>query len=309
MTTDAGPVTAVETRTAPRDSEPTPTGAELRESLHAAAAIDAAPRRHPALHWAAVGTSLLSLLLLAASLSNPTGGVPGDWLALDVTLSALFLAEFFTRSGFRWARARYMVSHFFDFVAMVPALALVGFGYPYESQWVWLILAMRAVRAIDRLLGDGFVKRNVFALIEGFEEEITDRVLLRILDRLAGDLGRGRFGEAVGAALARNRDSMLERARAAFPVDGPAGELAHFTGLDVALRRAEERAYDAIVEVVASREVDIAIRDVLASTFASMRKEMSGRSRYHDLGLHGPTANDSEPSRLAPNEAAATGAR
>jgi hypothetical protein len=150
---------------------------------------------------------------------------------------------------------------------------------------VGLVLAMRAARVLDRALGDGFVKRNALALMEGFEEAITDRVLLRILARIEGDLDRGRFGEAVAGALARNKGAMLARARAAFPIDGAAGELARFAGLDAALERAEERAFDAVVGVVASREVDAALRDVLASSFGSLRAEIGQQSWRQNLGL------------------------
>ncbi|HEV8359457.1 MAG TPA: hypothetical protein VGR28_03275 [Candidatus Thermoplasmatota archaeon] len=284
----------MEPRTPQQRADAGSTSAELRALGHPAAAIDAAPRRHPALHHAALGASLASLVLLAAWLAGSRSAVAGDWLALDVVLGVAFAAEFFTRSGFRWDRAGYTRAHVFDFVAMVPALALVGRGVPFEGVWVWLILAMRAARVVDRALGDGFVKRNALALLEGFEEEITDRVLLRILGRIEGDLGRGRFGAAVAEALARNKAPVLERVRAAHPMEGVAGELAHLAGLDAALQRAEERAYDAVVEVVASREVDAAIRDVLASSFDSMRGEIAQKAWRQRLGLR------RGPERLGP---------
>jgi hypothetical protein len=56
-------------------------------------------------------------------------------------------------------------------------------------------------------------------------------------------------------------------------------------GLEAAIRRAEERAFDAAVEVVVSREVDRAIRDVLNSSFASMREEIAKKTWREGLGL------------------------
>ena len=98
-----------------------------------------------------------------------------------------------------------MRTHFFDFIAIIPALALVNHGIALELVWVWVILMARFARAIDRLLGDGFVRRNIWALIEGAEEEITDRVLQRIIIRVQGDMDRANFSHGVAEAFIKNK--------------------------------------------------------------------------------------------------------
>src|SRR5665811_1359434 len=87
------------------------------------------PHRHAALHWAAFTLSLLSLILLSTWVFSSRGSVPGVWVLIDVGLGVIFAIDFFTRSGLRWNQAAYVRSHFFDFVAIVPALALVGHGF------------------------------------------------------------------------------------------------------------------------------------------------------------------------------------
>lgn len=241
-------------------------------------ALAARPRRSRILHWAAFLGSLASLLLLAAWLAEPRGAPSGEWVGLDLLLTAAAVAEFVTRSGFRWDKRRYAVAHVFDFFAMAPALWLVHRGLPFEAMWLWLFLAARAGRALDRLLGDGFVRRQLLLLLGAFEEEVTDRVLLRILARVEDDLSRGKFGEAVAQALQRNKADVLARVRAATPLDGVTGSLAHLAGIDQALEQAEARAYDAIVEVVGSAEVDAAIRDAVRSAFDGLRREVGVRS-------------------------------
>jgi len=249
------------------------------------AELEAAPRRGRALHWAAFAGAVFSFLLLAGWMASPDAPVPQGVLLLDLLLSAAAVAEFFTRSGFHWDKLRYVRAHVFDFFAMVPALWLVLRGFPYEGWWVWLLLAARATRAVDRVLGDGFVRRKIVALLEAFEEETTDRVMLRILARVEADLEGGRFGDAVGDALARNRDEVLQRVREATPLEGLPGELARISGLDAALARAEARAYDAVVEVLRSSEVDRALRDVVASTFANLRAEIRRKAWREELGF------------------------
>ena len=143
--------------------------------------LEALPHRHAFLHWGAFILSLFSLVILSTWVLSSHGSVPIGWILLDIGLGVLFAVEFFTRSGFRWNRAAYLRTHFFDFVAIIPALVLVNHGFAIEGVWVWIILVARFARVIDRLLGDGFVRRNVLALLEGFLEETTDRVLQRII--------------------------------------------------------------------------------------------------------------------------------
>ncbi len=248
-------------------------------------AMGARPRRHPLLHWSALLASLVSFAMLAVWVSGEKGAIRPIWVQLDIGLGVAFALEFFTRSGFRWGPGRYARSRFFDFVAMVPVLLLVQSGLPYEAVWVWVILVARGVRAVDRFLGDGFVRRNTLALVEGFEEEITDRVVLRILERAEEGIDRGRLAHKISEALLRNRDPVLARIRAAHPREGVGAALAQWAGLTAALERAEEGTYDAIVEMIDSPEVDAAIRDAISSAFAGVRHEMEKKSWRQRLGI------------------------
>jgi hypothetical protein len=129
------------------------------------------------------------------------------------------------------------------------------------------------------------VQRNIWALVEGFEEEITDRVLQRIVSRVQADMNRAHFGHEVAGAFIRNKSSVLARVRAATPKDGLMPSLAHIVGLDKALERAEERTYDAVVTIIDSEEVDNAVRDVVNSVFSRMTIELGEKSWKHKLGI------------------------
>jgi 3-keto-L-gulonate-6-phosphate decarboxylase len=83
----------------------------------------------------------------------------------------------------------------------------------------------------------------------------------------------------------RNKSAVLQRVRAATPHDGFVPGLAHIVGLDAALERAEERTYDAIVEIMNSEEVDRAIRDIINSSFSRMRDELARKSWQEHLGI------------------------
>ena len=254
--------------------------------------LESMPHRNAALHWASFTLSLTSLILLVAWVFSSRGPVPGAWVLLDIGVGVFVAVGFVTRSGFRWGRAGYLRTRFFDFVAIVPALALVHHGFAIEGVWVWLILVARVVRVVDRFLGDGFVQRNVLALMEGFEEELTDRVLERIITRIQGDMDRVGFSHGVAEAFVRNKVAVLQRVRAATPREGFVPGLAHMVGLDAALERAEERTYDAIVGIMNSDEIDGAIRYVVGSMFSRMRSELGTRSWRQHLGIRSRSVNE-----------------
>jgi hypothetical protein len=247
--------------------------------------LEALPRRNPILHWVSFALSLLSLILLSVWVFSSRGPVPIVWVLFDIGLGIFTVVEFLTRSGFHWNRGAYLRTHFFDFVAIIPALALVNHGFVIESVWVWIILVSRLTRTIDRLLGDGFVQRNIWALVEGFEEEITDRVLQRIITRVQADMDRAKFSHGVAEAFVKNKSAVIQRVRAATPHDGFIPSLAHIVGLDKALERAEERTYDAVVQIIDSEEVDRAVRGVINSVFSRMTSELGEKSWKHKLGI------------------------
>ena len=247
--------------------------------------LESRPRRNPLLHWLAFILSLFSLVILAMWVFGSRGTVSNVYVILDISLGVVFAVEFFTRSGFRWGRISYLRTRFFDFIAIVPVLALVHHGYPLQSTWLWIIFTARAIRIFDRLLGDGFIGRNFLALVEGFEEQITDRVLDRIIARIQADMDRAKFSHGVAETFVKNKSAVLQRVRAATPHDGFIPSLAHIVGLDKALERTEERAYDAVVQIIDSEEVDHAVRDVVNSLFSRMTIELGEKSWRQHLGI------------------------
>jgi len=257
--------------------------------------LESRPRRNHFLHWSAFVIALLSLIILSFWVFSSRGPVPAAWVAIDIGIGVISLIEFFTRSGFRWDSGAYLRSHFFDFVAIVPALALVNHGFVIQMVWVWIILVARFIRVIDRLGGDGFVQRNLWGLIEGMEEEITDRVLQRIITRIQADMDRANFSHGVAEAFRKNKSSVLKRVRAVTPHEGVVPTLAHIVGLDAALERAEERTYDAVVEIVDSEEVDHAVRDVVNSVFSRIHNELGEKSWKQNIGIRHHKIEKSPP--------------
>lgn len=243
------------------------------------------PKRSGFLHWLAFAFALISLgIILGWAISDRTT-IPAFWGYLEIFISVFFAIEFLTRSGLRWDWKGYMRTRLFDFIAIIPALTLVYFDVPYENIWIWVILAARAVRAIDRLLGDGFVRRNVLGLMEGFEEEVTDRVLLRIIGRVEEEVQSGNFARAVARSLEQNKSSLLERIREEHPKRGIGVRLAHLIGLDTTIEKVEEDIFDSVIRVTDSPEFDKAVREAVDSVFDTLKKEIAVKTWRQKMGI------------------------
>ncbi len=247
--------------------------------------LEKQPRRPVSVHWGAFVMSVVSFLLLVIWAVVQPSSFARIWLWVDTGISAFFLIEFFTRSGFRWNPARYLLTHIFDFIATVPALLLANYGVAFEGFWLWFIVAARFVRAVDRLLGDGFFRRNTLALLEGFEEEITDRVMLRIISRVQTELGKSDFAGLIAEILDRNKSSVLDRVRSKHVQRGIIGGLANVTKLNAALERGELLIYNAIVDVLKSPEVDNTIREAISSIFLDIRTQIGVKTWRQHLGI------------------------
>ncbi len=247
--------------------------------------LEKKPRRPLSVHWGAFFAALVSFLLLVIWAAGSRTSVPIAWVWVDTGISAFFIYEFSTRSGFQWNPARYMLTHIFDFIAIIPALLLAYYGVVFEGIWVWIIVAGRLVRTVDRLLGDGFIRRNTLALLEGLEEEITDRVMLRIISRVQADMDRGSFARVIAEVLERNRSLVLGRIHTKHPQSGIPGALVHVTRLDNALERGELMAYNMVVDIMRSPEIDHAVRDAVNSIFATVQTEIGVKNWRKHLGL------------------------
>lgn len=251
----------------------------------------AAPRRRSRLlHWTAWAAAVVTLAMMLLVVARPVGpGLTPLFLALDAAFAVFFAFEFFTRTGWRQSRAAYLRWRWFDFLAMVPVLA-VPTGFPAHALLFWVVLGCRAIRATDRTLGDGFVQRNLLVVLSVLEEEISDRVILKIIGRIDGELQRGRFGQAAAQAMSQNKDAVLKRIYDEQLKEGAVARFAAITGLKEALEHAERKMFDSIIEVVGSPEMDHAIRDVIGASLERARQEIGTKSSRNRFGRSRPVS-------------------
>ena len=237
-------------------------------------------RRPRWIHWSAWFASVVSFATLLGWLLGPRR--PESLAPLgtvDLLLSAAWTLEFFTRTGWRRSGLRYLAWRWFDVVAMLPILFLLDIGWNVPAAIVWFVLATRLVRATDRTLGDGFLLGLFTTVLEGVEEEISDRVILKITSRIGAELEKARFGAAASKALAANRGAILERIYEEQLKDGGLlTRVAQATGLRSALEKSEARVFDSILEILGSEATDQAIRAVIRETLGRATAEIGQKS-------------------------------
>lgn len=248
--------------------------------------IIGAAGRPRSLHWLAWAAALASLLVAALWMWGPSSPRATAILqAADIGFALFFVAEFFTRTGWRHARLSYLKWRWFDVVAIIPIAAM---GPLAVAPLVWTVFVCRCIRLIDRTLGDGFVQRKAIALLGMVEEELSDRVLIKMLTRWERELEHANFGTSMAAALARNKHDVLARVYAEQLQEGAFARLAHLTGLQAALEREEERLFGALIEMVGSKEVDEAIRDVIASSLRRSREQLGAKDWRREISASAP---------------------
>jgi len=102
---------------------------------------------------------------------------------------------------------------------------------------------------------------------------------------IQADLDRAEFSHNIAEAIKRNKSAVLKRIYSATPQEGLLPGALHLVGLDNALERAGEKAYDAVVEIIDSREVDASVRDVISSSFTRIRTTLKERTWRKHMGI------------------------
>lgn len=141
--------------------------------------------------------------------------------AVDYAICFAFAAEFF-RHGRRvgWTD-RYLARHWYAFLGMIPVTHAL-----LEHPWVGLLFVLsRLVRAIDRVLGEGFVVRLLNRGKDLLIGAISGAITVAVLNEVADVLVRGTYTRNVSRALAENERELRAMILDKLREDPQAGKL------------------------------------------------------------------------------------
>ncbi len=183
-------------------------------------ASDSAPEQPPLFRgrisdWLLFGLALLSIAMLAWQNFGVVTSQQLFWIrAIDYGVCAIFVAEFFLHWRQEQWTLRYLSRNWYAFLGMIP----VSHSLLHHHPWIRLLLVLaRLARAIDRILGEGFVLRLLNRVKDLVIGAISGAITVAVLNEVADVLVKGTYTRNISRALAENeadlRTMVLEKLR------------------------------------------------------------------------------------------------
>ncbi len=194
----------------------TPAHAGRLKPADSAAAADQPPLFKGGLSdWALFLIACFSIVLLAWPILLKVTPEQMFWIrVVDSSICALFAIEFFLH----WRQAGwglpYLGRNWYAFLGMIP----VAHPAIIANPWLSLLLVLaRLGRAVDRILGSGFVYRLLTRLKDAAIGAVSGAITVAVLNEVADVLVKGTYTRNISQALAENetelRAMVLEKLR------------------------------------------------------------------------------------------------
>lgn len=165
--------------------------------------------------WVLFALALLSIAMLAWQNFWHVEGAQLFWIrAIDYGVCAIFAAEFFLHWRQDGWTLRYLGRNWYAFLGMIP----VSHSLLHYHPWIRLLLTLaRVARAVDRILGEGFVMRLLNRVKDLVIGAISGAITVAVLNEVADVLVKGTYTRNISRALVENeadlRAMVLEKLR------------------------------------------------------------------------------------------------
>lgn len=165
--------------------------------------------------WVLFALALLSIAMLAWQNFWHVEGEQLFWIrAIDYGVCAIFAAEFFLHWRQDGWTLRYLGRNWYAFLGMIP----VSHSLLHHHPWIRLLLTLaRVARAVDRILGEGFVMRLLTRIKDLAIGAVSGAITVAVLNEVANVLVKGTYTRNISQALAENetelRAMVLEKLR------------------------------------------------------------------------------------------------
>lgn len=165
--------------------------------------------------WLLFLLALLSIAMLAWQNFAHVTREQLFWIrTIDYSVCAIFAGEFFLHWRQAGWRLHYLGRNWYAFLGMIP----VSHSLLHYHPWIRLLLVLaRLARAVDRILGEGFVLRLLARLKDLVIGAISGAITVAVLNEVADVLVKGTYTRNISRALAENeadlRAMVLEKLR------------------------------------------------------------------------------------------------
>lgn len=209
--------------------------------------------------------------------------LPEPWadliVRLDWALVAFFAGEFVVSLARSGEPGRFVRANWYDLVGLVPLP--VAFLRVFRLLRVphILIWGSRFPSRAEREFGGAYA----VALFRRYEpvivEDLTDPVLIRLLDVLRQALARGRYAQAIGEGLDQRRDRLRESVLRALQ-QKPALRLALAApGAKAAVAAIEDELVDIFVAMLTDPELDAVIKESMDDALRELQTRIAEKER------------------------------
>jgi hypothetical protein len=237
---------------------------------------DASERTITMMDVVMISLALVSLgLLLYEEVYDPGAEATRRIIIIDLVIVAIFAVEFLWRMFRAPTKMGYVKSHWYDLLGMVPVSHPLFRSFRLARILRLVVLTSRFVRATNRSFGEAIVERTVGRYKEIIIEEISDRIILRVLDETERVLTAGAYGSSTARALHANRDALMARINDQLKEDRATRWAMHVPGMERVLDAVQERTINSVIATLGSEEVNETIVSVLREIMGDLRREVA----------------------------------
>lgn len=250
---------------------------------------DAPERKITIVDIVMISLALVSVgLLIYEEVYDPGAAATRRIIIIDLVIVGIFAIEFLWRLARAPDRKAYVKGHWYDLVGMVPVSHPLFRGFRLARVLRLVVLSGRLVRATNRSFGEAVVEKTVGRYKDIIVEEISDRIILRVLDETERVLTAGAYGSSTARALHANRDALMARINDQLKEDRATRWAMHVPGMERVLEAVQERTINSVIATVGSEEVNQTIISVVREILGDLRREVA-KKEWKAAGEPTPT--------------------
>lgn len=215
-------------------------------------------------------------LLLRRELDLPRAWEDGILLA-DYALIAFFALEFVVSLARAEGRGRFVRANFYDLIGLVPLpiaflRALRLLRVPHVLVW-----GSRFPHVADRLYGGAYAL-TIFKRYEPvIVEDLTDPLLVRVLQVLRAAVAEGRYAQSIGENLDRRRDRIHDVVLRSLSEKPALRMLLAAPGAEAALSAIQDQLVDVVVATLTDPELDAVLKESIDASLAELQARIAAR--------------------------------
>ena len=235
--------------------------------------------------WLMLLLAVVSIGLLAYETWWETSEATREMIiAADVTICAVFAAEFIWRWRAYGFSRRFIIVNWYEILGMIPVSHPAIRGFRLFRVIRIIILLSRFGMAADRAFGETFTHNLLNRFRQAIVNLIGGAVTVYVLDEVSGVLDKGTYTRNVARALEKHTDDIERAVRESLYADPSLGRLRRLPFFDGIVPTSTQFTQRVIIEFLQNEHTDRLVADVLKENSEHIRMTVRAREDQHELG-------------------------